>query len=137
MAERSNLPMDVMLGIHTGVITFVLQTLVDQGIALLAKLLESQGRTISQAVTQFPDHLRFGVPTATARILATGGVRHRHAAVKLGASLEHVWIPGEDKLTTFLSARDMLIEAWDEWKVRLGHLVAHNTKSDIISVTNA
>ena len=83
MAEHANLTIDEMLGIHAQVLPFVLQTIVEQGIALLAKFVESQGRTLSSAVTQLPDYLRFGVPTAPARSSAAGGVRHRSAAVAL------------------------------------------------------
>lgn len=55
IALRSTLPLDDLLGVHGRVVSLVLQTLVEQGIALLAKLLESQERTLAPAVVQFPE----------------------------------------------------------------------------------
>lgn len=88
MAAHVGQSVNDILGVHTGVITFALQTIVEQGVALLGKLLESQDRTLASAVVEFPEHLRFGVPTTPARILAAGGVRHRSAAVQL-ARISH------------------------------------------------
>ncbi len=72
---------DDVLAIHTGAISYGLQSVVEQGISLLAKLLESQARVLSEAVRVFPDRLRFGVPTAGATALSKYGIRHRRAAV--------------------------------------------------------
>lgn len=68
IALRAARPLDDLLGVQGRVVSFVLQALVEQGVAPLAKLLESQGRTLAPAVLQFPEHLRFGVPTAVAQL---------------------------------------------------------------------
>ena len=135
LATSANLTMDYMLGVYAGAVAFVLQTIVEQGIAVLEKLSEAQGHTLSPAVVQFPEHLRFGVPTTPARVLSTGGVRHRRAAVELGEALEQARFSVDDRLETFLAARRSLFSYRDEWKDRLGALVADNTISDVLSVT--
>ena len=87
LATRSDLSIDDVLGVHTHVVTFVLQTLVEQGVALLERLLAAQGAVMSGAVRALPDHLRFGVPTEAARLLASKGVRHRRASIELGREM--------------------------------------------------
>ena len=134
ISARSNLDMDDLLGVYSSVVTFVLQTLVEQGIALLAKLLESQERALSPAVLQFPEHLRFGVPTTPARVLAAGGVRHRSAAVELGAALARSGVSGDDRMEVFAYARGSIIAHRDAWTARLGNLVTQRTLSDLSSV---
>jgi helicase len=135
IAVRSTLRIDDLLGIHASVISFVLQTLVEQGITLLAKLLESQARTLSPAVLQFPEHLRFGVPNAAARVLAAGGVRHRSAAVELGTVLAGQGITSDDRLVLFPAARHLILADQGAWTTRLGALVVENTLLDIDSAT--
>ena len=134
LAEHADRSIDDILSVYTGVITFELQTIIEQGVALLRKLLESQGRILAPAVVEFPEHLRFGVPTAPARILAAGGVRHRHAAVELGAALVQAGVISDDRDTIFRAARRSLVENRHEWTDRLGVLVIENTMSDITSV---
>lgn len=131
IALRSTLPLDDLLGVHGRVVSFVLQTLVEQGIALLAKLLESQERTLAPAVVQFPEHLRFGVPTAIARVLAAGGVRHRSAAVELGAALVAAGATNEERMAVFSAARRAILGHRDAWTERLGALVFENTLWDL------
>ena len=137
MAERASLTMDRLLGVQTGVVTFTLQTIIEQGIALLAKFIESRESAISQAVAQFPDHLRFGVPTTPALVLAAGGVRHRRAAVELGAALVSAGIAGDDRIAVFSAARRSLRMHRDAWTARLGVLVAKNTLRDVSLVTGS
>jgi helicase len=48
IAASSNLAVDDLLGVHARVLTLGLQTIVEQGIALLGKLRESKARTLSQ-----------------------------------------------------------------------------------------
>ena len=136
MAKHASLTIDEMLGIHAQVLPFVLQTIVEQGIALLAKFVESQGRTISSAVTQLPDYLRFGVPTAPARVLAAGGVRHRSAAVALGAALIGAGLVSDDQIAVFSAAKQSLLAYPDDWTARLGALVTTNTLEDVARVTD-
>lgn len=130
IAARVNRPMDDVLGIHSNAVTFVLQTLVEQAVALLGKLLESQGRVLADAVGQLPDHLRFGVPTAAGRALAARGVRHRRAAVDLGNSLAGRNVI-EDQAVLFPIARQLLIDDSESWRARLGNLVFDNTLRDL------
>ena len=118
LAARAGLPMDDLLGVHTRVVGFVLQTLVEQAVAVLERLLLSQGRTMAAAVGQLPGHLRFGVPTPGARVLAARGVRHRRAAVELGSALVG-WVLSEDRLVLFPVARQLLVDGRAEWQERL------------------
>jgi len=131
MAESANLAVDDLLGVYTHAVTFVLQTLIEQAVALLEKLLASQGVVISRAVTQFPDHLRFGVPTSASLALAARGVRHRRAAVELG-----IVIPTNEALpidhgNVVATAKHILAEDGRTWEGRLGRLVFLNTQQDL------
>ncbi|WP_242352372.1 DEAD/DEAH box helicase [Anaeromyxobacter sp. SG64] len=131
IAAISGLELDDFLGVHARVISYVLQTVIEQGVALLAKLLEGQGRALAPAVLAFPEHLRFGVPTSAARVLlAVGGVRHRSAAVELGNALRN---SGEERETLLPLARASLRAYPTEWKSRLGALVYETTLQDLSS----
>jgi len=130
MAAGANLPMDDLLGIHTRAVTFVLQTLVEQGVALLERLLQSQGRTMAAAVRLFPEHLRFGVPTAGGRALAARGLRHRRATVELGNALVGRAFT-EDRFVLFPIVRQLLQDDRAEWVDILGTLVFDRTLQDL------
>lgn len=135
IARRVGLTIDDLLGVHAGVLTFGLQTIVEQGIALLRRLLESQERALAPAVVQFPEHLRFGVPTVAARVLAAGGVRHRRAAIELGRA---TGVLSDELLhdhAVFSRALRLLTEDSVHWRTSLGDLVFENTMSDLTSVT--
>lgn len=134
IATRSGLPLDDLLGVHGRVISFVLQTVVEQGVALLGKLLESQDLTLAPAVCRFPDYLRFGVPTAPAHVLAAGGVRHRSAAVELGTALINAGVSADDRDATFAAARNSLRAYREQWVSLLGELVVGNTLDDLDSL---
>lgn len=129
IARRADIPIDTMLEVHAKVISYVLQVAVEQAVGLLNKLLQASDRELSQAVMDFPEHLRFGVPTSAARVLAAGGVRHRRAAVALGISPEIAAI-ADDSATVFSTARDIL-EDRERWLPGLGRLVLDNTVIDI------
>ncbi len=131
IAARSTLELDDLLGVHAQLISFVLQTLIEQGIALLTRLLESQGRTLAPAVSQFAEHLRFGVPTMPARLLAAAGVRHRSAVVELGSAIIGAGVIEDDKTIILTAARDLLLANRVDWVLRLGELVVANTLSDL------
>jgi superfamily II DNA/RNA helicase len=130
IAPISELDLDDLLGVHVRVVSYVLQTAIEQGVALLAKLLEGQGRSLAPAVLAFPEHLRFGVPTTAARVLASGGIRHRSAAVELGNALRNI---GDDRATLLTAARGLLRANPEEWEKRLGALVLTNTLRDLSS----
>jgi hypothetical protein len=130
IASVSGLDLDELLGIHGRVVSYVLQTVVEQGVAILAKLLEGQGRLLAPAVTAFPEHLRFGVPTAAARVLAGVGVRHRSAVVELGNAFGTAV---DDRRTLIAAARRGLHLNAAAWQGRLGALVYNNTLWDLSS----
>jgi hypothetical protein len=131
MAEKSGMSLDDMLGVHMRVLTFGLQTIVEQAVAQLERLLLSQGRALADAVVQFPEHLRFGVPTAGARLFSTVGVRHRSAAVALGS--DGMFRAGgiTDRVILRAEGRRLLAEHPGEWRERLGELVYRNTLQDL------
>jgi helicase len=130
LAARAGLPMDDLLGVHTRVVGFVLQTLVEQAVAILERLLQSQGRTMAVAVGQLPEHLRFGVPTAGARALAARGLRHRRAAVEIGSALIGRAF-SDDRFVLFPVVRQLLEDDRAEWQRRLGTLVFGRTLQDL------
>ena len=135
MSEHLNLSVDELLGIYTAVISFELQTLVEQGVALLSKLLASQERSLSPAVQQFPEHLRFGVPNVAARILAAEGLRHRRAAVDLGSREEFGRIAVPERQNVFATAQRILHDGQQEYRARLGILMFDHTRRDLANVT--
>lgn len=131
IAAKSALTVDELLGVLTRVVNFNLQTMVEQGISLLEKLLEEQGRAISPAVKRFPNHLKYGIPTLSGLALATAGVRHRSAAVLLGGVISaHGIAPDDPEIAAFLAHGELESNA-EEWKRRLGTLVFEHTKSDV------
>lgn len=129
IALKANLPMDTFLGVHGRVVAFTLQTLVEQGVALLSKFLEALGQTLAPAAALFPEHLRFGLPTSTALVLASGGVRHRVAAVQLGSVLGGK--TDGSRLAVFSAARRSLLAHRTAWEALLGTLVVENTLVDL------
>ena len=120
-----------VLAVLTGAISFGLQSIVEQGISLLQKLLESQGRELAAVVRAFPDHLRFGVPTAAARSLSTFGIRHRRVAILLGNSPEIQAGAGGNRESLFEIVEQLLADEEEVWRQRLGVLMYENTVADI------
>ena len=131
MSARAELSVDDTLGLHSTAITFILQTIVEQGVALLSKLLEAQARELATAVAQFPNHLRFGVPTRAGHALAAGGVSHRRASVAIGGEPEMSDFSADDRIGVFLAAQALLLSDSDGWRGRLGNLVMNNTLRDL------
>lgn len=131
LAARAGVSIDVLLRIHAKLVLFDLVTLVEQAVAILQQHLTSEGVTLAPAVTSFPDFLRFGVSTAAARELMAKGVRHRAAAVKLGAH-SAMSSPGNllSLSTPWTIARDLLADT-DTWLPRLGDLVYQRTVADV------
>lgn len=128
IALVSRLDADDYFGVHARVVSYELQTVFERGVALLAKLLEGQGRVLAPAVLALPEHLRFGVPTGAAVALATNGVRHRSAAVELGNALR---VNIDDRTSMLTAAREGLRVNAGAWQERLGELVYRNTLSDL------
>lgn len=131
IAQDAGLEVGQVLGIQVSAITFVLQSSVEQAVALLAKLLEAQARGISQPVLDFPAHLRFGVPTATGRILAGAGLRHRRATVEFGRTEVLAGLVEPSHAAILQRVRGSLLEHADAWRERLGTLVYENTLQDV------
>jgi hypothetical protein len=129
IGERTGMPMDDLLGVHARVVGFVLQTLVEQAIPLLKNLLIAQGIELPPAVEQFPNHLRFGVPTSAARILASRGLRHRSAAIELGAMMDG-WAFNSDELISLPLVEQILLGDEARWRTALGDLVFERTLED-------
>lgn len=130
MASETTLPMDELLRIHSTAVAFVLQTLLEQAIALLERFLLAQGKSMANAVREFPENLRFGVPTRIARALAARGLRHRRAAVDLGATFDELLL-NEDRAYLFPIVRSRLDEDREGWIERLGQLVFDRTLEDV------
>lgn len=123
IADTAGVSVDESLSIYTGAITFSLQTIVEQGIALLQKLLEAQGVALSPAVVRFPEHLRFGSPSTAGCVLAAGGLSHRRAFVALG-NLEFLRdFHPDDRSGIFNAAQTAIESAREEWRGYLGALV--------------
>lgn len=135
IANSAGLEVDVMLHVHARVLTYVLQSAVEQAISLLRKLIESSERELAQAVIDFPDHLRFGVPTPLARLLAAGGVKHRRAAVALGQSLELSAVTADNQVQIFAVAQQLL-EDQERWLPVLGRLVLEQTIENLKEATS-
>lgn len=132
IATAAGLEIDTMLGIHAKILSYVLPVAFEQGVALMGKFLESTNDSLAQAVIDFPDHFRFGVPTPAARVLAAGGLRHRRAAVALGLSEELTTIAADDQ-QTILATTLNLLEDKERWLPMLGILVLDRTTQDLIA----
>ncbi len=135
IGRGANMSMDDLLGVHSQVIAFTLQTIIEQGVALLEKLLESRGQTLAPAVQQFPEHLRFGVPTVAGCALAAGGLTHRRAFVAIGNAPELRGFSADDKTGIFAGAQTLIEGNRETWRVNLGSLVFVKTLQNLSSVT--
>jgi hypothetical protein len=133
IAKNARLTIDDVLLVLAQGVKYDLQTIVEQGIALLAKFLESEGREFSAAVAAFPMHLRYGVPSAPARGLCDLGFRHRSAAVKLGGATEMLDVAVDDPTALLGRAIQLLNAESSNWERELGSLVYRNTLRDIDS----
>jgi helicase len=131
ISKELKISIDDTIAVHTAAISYALQTLVEQGIALLQQLLESRNQELPPAITSFPEHLRFGVPTKTGLALAASGVRHRSAYVALGKYLEGRGVITDEKIVVKKLARLLTIERESEFKETLGTLVYKHTTEDL------
>jgi hypothetical protein len=131
MAEASAQDIDSALSIHSHAITYALQTQLEQGVALLYRLLAEAGGDLSSAVQFFPDHLRFGVPSSLARILAAYGVTHRRASVLLSQEPAIMKVFDENPGGVVLASRNDLRTRSEVWINELGTLVYERTVADL------
>ena len=121
---------DDILGIHARAITYSLQTLVEQGISLLTRLLLEHGSVVNEGVPAFVDHLKFGAPSSIGILLANGGVRHRKAYVELGNAMQNLTPPVQSANAKTVALRSL--ENYSEgWRGALGEFVFSNTMTDV------
>lgn len=130
IAQSTQIDVDEILGIHTRAINYALQTLVEQGISLLSRLLLERGIEMNEGAAAFIEHLKFGAPSRIGIMLANAGVRHRKAYVELGNAMGGLNIPihsGNVKAVAFQS-----LDAFSEsWRGTLGEFVFSNTLTDV------
>lgn len=130
IALETELDVNGVLRILTGVVYYGLQTVVEQAVSLLSKMLESQGRTLSPALLSLPNCLRFGVPSVAATVLASSGIRHRRAAIELALSPQVQLAIGAPRAALLSVVRDLLVNDEAAWRTSLGSLVFENTLAD-------
>src|SRR5690606_18449365 len=121
IGQRLQIDMDDLLALHTRAITFTLQTLVEQGLSLLARRLQADGLELAAGVSNFTQQLRFGAPNVAARLLAESGVRHRRAYVALGNAITQS-VLSPDLTNIKANARDGLRQHEADWRAYLGDL---------------
>jgi hypothetical protein len=131
IADAAGLQLDQTLAVHAKAVTFALQTAIEQGTALLAKLLNEQGTEPASSVMRFPEHLRFGVPTTAACTLITAGLRHRLAAVVLGDEEAVRAIEWAGAIGVVAAARGLIRADEARYRDRFGSLVYDNTSADL------
>lgn len=131
LVSRAGVSIDKLLRIHAKLVLFDLVTLVEQAVAILQQHLNSDDNTLAPAVASFPDFLRFGVSTAAARELMAKGIRHRRAAVALGAhpAMNSTLNPFSSPWTI---ARELIADT-DTWLPILDDLVYERTVRDLAS----
>ncbi len=128
ISVKIEISVDKLLRIHSKIVSFEFATLVEQAIALLQEVVSEQDQELSFSLASMPDYLRFGVSTQAARELMAQGVRHRRAAVKLGA---HPAL--SDAMNPFVSAKSIaheLLRNENYWLPQLGSLIYQNTLID-------
>ena len=86
---------------------------------------------MAESVRSFPEHLRFGAPTAEAYVLSKSGIRHRRAAILLGETREISLVVGAPRAIVFNAVRQVLEGDEAGWRDRLGTLMYENTIADV------
>lgn len=130
IAQERQLEMDDLLAIHTRAVTYTLQTLIEQGISLLARQLQADQLELAAGVSSFTEQLRFGAPNYVARWLAAAGVRHRLAYVSIGKAITAQQSIVDSNLIKE-HALQSLREHADAWRAALGELIYANTLKDL------
>ncbi|VVP12406.1 hypothetical protein PS900_03412 [Pseudomonas fluorescens] len=130
IAQSTQMNVDDILGIHTRAITYALQTLVEQGISLLSRLLLAHGMEINEGVTAFVEHLKFGAPSRIGILLANTGVRHRKAYVELGNAMQNLISPINSANARAVALRSLENHS-EAWRGALGEFVFSNTLVDV------
>ncbi|WP_243435208.1 MULTISPECIES: DEAD/DEAH box helicase [unclassified Pseudomonas] len=133
IAQSARMEVDEILGIHARAVTYSLQTLAEQGVSLLARLLLERGIAVNEGVLAFVEHLKFGAPSRFGVLLANGGVRHRKAYVALGNAIQALPPLGQPVNAKAVALRT-LENYPDVWRDALGEFVYSNTLKDVGSV---
>jgi helicase len=133
IAQSTQMGVDDILGIHTRAISYSLQTLVEQGISLLARLLIERGIAVNEGVPAFIEHLKFGAPSNIGILLANAGVRHRKAYVELGKAMPSLAI-SINSANAKAVAQQSLNAHSEAWRDALGEFVFTNTLIDVARV---
>lgn len=130
IAQSTQIDVDDILGIHARAITYALQTLVEQGISLLSRLLLERGIEMNEEVPAFIEHLKFGAPSRIGILLANAGVRHRKAYVELGNAMRSLTTPIHSANVKVVALQSLESHS-DAWRGTLGEFVFSNTLTDI------
>lgn len=136
-ASLAKLDMGDALRVYTGVISYSMQTNIEQGITILANLLQQRGLTLSTAFLDFPKQLRFGTQSLAGCALAESGMRHRSAYATLGRLIDEEHRDGFEpsflahKAYSFLTSPDQ-----QSLKEALGSFVYDRSIKDVISKLN-
>lgn len=130
IANLAGLSVDDYLAVQSRGIGYSLQTMIEQGISLLTRELESENIQISATILHFPEQLKYGCANSNSRILAGMGVRHRNAYVQLGTAIQRLGFAGNQNELKVQATR-ALIELGEEWAASLGDLVYRNTLADL------
>jgi hypothetical protein len=130
IATATRTDVNEVLGILTGVVSYGLQTVVEQAIALVGRMLDAQGKSASAAVSCLPNCLRFGVPSIAAGVLCGVGIRHRRASITLATNQEVQLVVGTPRATLLATVLNVLHANETAWRTALGTLVFDNTVAD-------
>ena len=131
IAETESIDINDLLSLHIQLITFALQTLVEQGLSLAEKIMEPQESPLSTALSAFAENLRYGCSTRAGCLLAAGGVRHGLGYVMLGDSISREEFLVLDSNGAKQHALDSLRAHASEWRAALGETVYTNTFADV------
>lgn len=127
ISEQLGLTVDQTLKALNGLVSYSFGSLVEQAVAMIVVLAELEGTPIPDAVRRFPEYLRRGVSTPEALALLLSGVRHRRAAVAIGARIR---IPDNPFMHLVDVAREVL-KTDPELKHQLADIVYDRTLRDL------
>jgi helicase len=129
MAEAAGLDINLCLRVHASVVLYTLVTLAEHAMAIVERLLEADDLGMGDPARNFSQYLLHGVATRGALELVNVGVRHRRAAILLGAD------PQENDAFSIpidaVSRARTSLEGSTSWSSALGPLVQSRTRRDL------
>lgn len=134
IASQLSIDVNQVLRIYSGAFSYAFQTVAEQGIAVLAELLEARLELLPESVKMIPEYLRHGVPEESALRFAMSGVRHRRAAIDLGRKFS---IEAGEQNIGFEIARAELNSNYTEWLADWGELMLTNTLNDLDDILDS